>query len=137
MSVTELTERLMNEAASGQSTDWRAVRDEIIKEHENATTTRERVMCLSLYKWIMDAVEPSIQVENMGVFKEARTSDYRLLLFREAMIGRTDGLIPPDKLAEITIREVKEGRMSANDEIHTMALNAINGIFPEPDKSAS
>jgi hypothetical protein len=50
------------------------------------------------------------------------TLKYNLLLFREAMIGRTDGLIDPTVMARITAREVAAGRMTPDDEMHTLSV---------------
>jgi hypothetical protein len=134
MSAKELAERLAQESQVGKEIDWLKVREEIIAEHERATTTAERITCLDLHKAIMDFVERSncISPENMDAFRRTRAQDYRTLLVSEAIIGRTDGNVPPDKLAEITTREVNAGRLSADDEIHKLAINEIERGVSKP-----
>ncbi len=137
MSAIDLTERLVKELQSG-SLDWRNAREDIIAEHRQATTTADRVTCLKLHQAIMDAMERSnVAPENMAQFQKTRGQDYNMLLVSEAIIGRTDGNVPPDKMVEITTREVNAGRMKPDDELHVLAVNGANGIFPatEPEKS--
>jgi hypothetical protein len=99
MSATELAERLAKEAESGSSFDWRKVQQEIVDEHDRATNMAERILCLSLYKALMGTVERQniIEPKDLEKFKTLRAQQYRLLLIREATIGRTDGLDRPEK----------------------------------------
>jgi hypothetical protein len=59
-----------------------------------------------------------------------RSQYYNLLLIKEATIGRTDGNIPPDKLAAITRREVAAGRMSPDDDLHKLAVAGDTVLKP-------
>ena len=120
----ELVDRLIREKRSGDALDWQQVRKDIHEAHDAANTDADRVLCLALHKMIMDAVErqDAIEGDKLADFRETRQEDYNLLLMKEAMIGRTDGLLQPDKIAAITRREVAAGRMSADDELHKLAV---------------
>jgi hypothetical protein len=138
MKPTELAERLSREAETGRSIDWRNAREEIHQAHDEATTEQQRVLCLAMHKAIMDAAERiAIEPDKLADFRKARLQDYNLLLIKEAMIGRTDGNVPPDKLAAITRREVAAQRMSPEDELHKLAVagDAILPPRPAPSKT--
>jgi len=138
MGAKELTDRLMKAVQLGGGIDWKKAREEVCEEQRKAPTTALRVICLRLHKIVMDAAErDSIAPEDRESFRKARAQDYRLLLVNEAMIGRTDGIVPPDKVPEITAREVREGRLSADDEIHVWAVNVTNRTFPQPKAKKS
>jgi hypothetical protein len=126
MSVLSLMERLGREVEANRPINWRQLRDEIHMEHEAATTTTDRVALLGLYKSHMDWVERSGDVTDIEGFRKARRQDTALLLVREAMIGATDGQVNPDKMLEITAREVAAGRMSRDDELHKLALGGLD-----------
>jgi hypothetical protein len=86
----------------------------------------------------MDAVERQniIEPKELEKFKTLRAQEYRLMLIREATIGRTDGLIDP-RLTEITRREVDAGRMAGDDDFHTLAVagGEVLTPLPKPKKS--
>jgi hypothetical protein len=109
---------------SDQLFDWGQFRKEIIEEHKYATTETDRVTLLNLHKTLMDSVErqSKFPADDRAEFKKLRSQEYNLLLFREAMIGRTDGLIDPTVMARITAREVAAGRMTPDDEMHTLSV---------------
>ena len=44
------------------------------------------------------------------------------------MIGRTDGNVDPFKLLPITTREVRDGRMSPDDELHKLAVGGVRQL---------
>jgi hypothetical protein len=121
--------------------DWKRIREEVHDEHERATTTAERVALLSIHKALLDKVERDTDFapEDLETFKTTRRQDYNLLLIQEAIIGRdvADTNIDPQKLAVITEREVKAGRMTANDDLHKLAVAgaAILTPFPKPQRS--
>jgi hypothetical protein len=108
----EVADRLAREAEAGRPLDAGKWREEITRAHEAATTEAERVLCLQLFKAVADAVERQLGPEALPDWRKVRSQYYNLLLIKEAVIGRTDGNIPPDKLAAITRREVAAGRMS-------------------------
>lgn len=128
----KLVDRLIREMQSGRMLNWRQVREDIHEAHDVADTEADRVLCLSIHKTIMDAVEREglIEEDSLAEFREARRQDYNLLLVKEAVIGRTDGNVPPDKMAAITRREVAAGRMSANDELHRIAIEGEMALAP-------
>jgi hypothetical protein len=133
MKAEELADRLSREAKAGGSLDWLSMRKEIFQAHNEATTEQERVLCLALHKLTMDAAErTTIVPEKLADFRKIRLADYNLLLIKEAVIGRTDGNIPPDKLAAITSREVAAGRMSPEGEFHKLAVAGDTVLTPRP-----
>ncbi len=89
---------------------------------------------LGIHKALMDAVErgAGFTAEDMEKFKETRRGDYNLLLIREAMIGETDGNINPQKMGEITRREVESGRMAPDDDFHKLAVAGATILTPLP-----
>jgi hypothetical protein len=133
MSVSELLQRLQA-LPFGVPWDWRQIRKDIHDEHDRATTTADRVALLAIYKSAMDAVERNADFtpEDMERFKKARRQDYNLLLIREAMIGKTDGNINPQKIGEITRREVESGRMAPDDDFHKLAVAGATILTPWP-----
>jgi hypothetical protein len=123
MSATELLKRFSAMASAGEVVDWPVMREEIHAEHELATTEADRVLCLTLHKTLMDFVErTAIGPEKLEKFKETRSQDYSLLLVKEVMIGRTDGNVDPVRMMAITSREIRDGRMSPDDKLHTLAV---------------
>jgi hypothetical protein len=72
----------------------------------------------------MDSVErqAKFSAEDRAEFKKLRSQEYNLLLFREAMIGRTDGLLDPTAMKRITAREIAAGRITSDDEMHTLSV---------------
>jgi hypothetical protein len=133
LKATALADRLSREAEAGGSIDWRGVREEIHQAHDEATTEQERVLCLALHKAIMDAAErTAIEPAKLADFRKTRLQDYNLLLIKEAIIGRSDNNVPPDKLAAITRREVAAGRMLPEDELHNLAAAGDAILTPRP-----
>jgi hypothetical protein len=135
MSVIDLLERIIAEAASGAPMDLPRIRNDIHEEHERATTTADREALLSIFKRVMDEAEPQIRAEDLEEFRKVRRQDYNLLLVREAVIGDDSGLINPQRLAAITRREVDAGRMSPDDELHKLAVPGATVLTPRPPPS--
>lgn len=135
----DLVDRLIREMQSGVTLNWRQAREDIHEAHDAANTEADRVLCLALHKAVMDAVErqsdDAIKEGNLAEFREARQQDYNMFLIKEAVIGRTDGIIPPDRMAAITRREVAAGRMSADDGLHKLAV-AADTILTPPRREA-
>ena len=134
MSVRELFQRLEAHLVGGVPLDWQKIRNDVHEEHERATTTADRVALLDIHKALMDAVErgAGFTAEDLEKFKETRRGDYNLLLIREAMIGATDGNINPQKMGEITRREVEAGRMAPDDDFHKLAVAGATILTPLP-----
>ena len=72
--------------------------------------------------YLASEAESGLKPSTIGRRCKNRDQNYILLLIKEAMIGRPDGIAPPDKLADITRREVAAGRTSADDEFHKLAV---------------
>ena len=128
----ELANRLSKAAQSGDRLNWRQAREDIHRAHDAAETEADRVLCIGLHKSIMDAVERQglVKEDKMEEFREARRKDYILFLIKEAIVGRTDGIISPDKLAAVTRRGVAAGRMTADDEFHRLAVAGDTMLMP-------
>ena len=138
MSVSELLER-MTAQHEGASFEWNKARAEIVDEFRRATTTPERVALLSVYKLVMDAVEGSsvFTPEDMAKIKELRGREYIQMLLQEAV--RPDGLIDPQKMKEITRREIEAGRMAPDDSLHELTTSylAQNQTNAKPTEQVS
>jgi len=122
MTVPEFLDRIQKALVAGNPFNLRDIRNQIIKEQKVATTPEERIALLRLHMAVMDSVERNGGVTNIKEFRKARHQEFALLLISEAMIGATDGNIDPDKLLAVTAREVAAGRLSADDELHKLAL---------------
>ena len=133
MNANELIESIERQMATGEI-EWRQAREDIHAVHRNATTEAERVLCLSLHKAVMDAMERNegaIIPGGMGDFRKLREQDYNLLLVSEVMIGRTDGLVDPVAMRRITDREVAAGRMSPDDEMRKLTQQYTSSASPK------
>jgi hypothetical protein len=139
-SATDLIDSVKKQLQLGRTADWRKVREEIVDAHGRATSIAERVLCLDLHKAIMDAVERQgvIAPEDLEKFRDVRRRDYLHLLVQESMIGLTDGHLNAQKIAEITRREVKAGRLAEDDELHELAEAAamVLGSPPVPHRGS-
>jgi hypothetical protein len=120
----ELIRRIRMEGESGLGIDWQHTRDDIYEAHDAAETEAERVACLRMYFVLMDEVERQgiVYQGKLEEFRELRRQYYTMLLIKEALIGVTDGLVRPDRMAAITRREVAAGRMAGDDETHRIAV---------------
>jgi hypothetical protein len=132
MSVANLIERFSATVQSGIG-DWRPWREEILAEHHAATTASDRVLCLQLMNALMGAIERNnIEPQNLDAFRKSRREQYCAMLIQEAIIGRTDGNVDPVVMASITSREVRDGRMMADDEFHQLAVSGAKELGPIP-----
>jgi hypothetical protein len=131
----EVADRIIREVEAGRPLDAGKWREEITRAHKAATTEAERVLCLGMFKLLADTVEARLRPEALPDWRKVRSQYYNLLLIQEAIIGRTDGLIPPDKMAAITRREVAAGRMSPDDEMHKLFAVADTILKPLPPVS--
>jgi hypothetical protein len=136
MSAKELVERFSALSKAGGKIDWREMREEILTEHENAPTAADRVLCLKLHAALMNLMERTVvEPENLEKFRETRSQEYALMLIKEAMIGQIDGNIDPLKMSSITTREVRDGRMSPDDGLHTLAVAGAEVLGSQPKPS--
>jgi hypothetical protein len=127
MSTSELLERMMATVRQGPLVEWNKFRNEIVEHFRRTTSTTERVALLRVYKALMDAVEqsPGFAPEDMAKIKEARRSEYYLMLIAEG-VG-PDGL-DPQKMEEITRREIEAGRMSPDDGFREDTVRALTEL---------
>ena len=128
MSAEELADRLIALSEAGDPIDWREMRKEILAEHEKAPDESDRVLCLNLHHALLNFAERNaIEPHELEAFRENRYKDYIGLLLREAMIGETEDLDPAKVLA-ITTREVRDGRMREDDELHRLAVDTVRKL---------
>jgi hypothetical protein len=122
MSVSELLERLEKQILPSAQVDWNRLRKDIVEEHKRATTTAERVALLGLYNALMDMVERDggFTPEDKEVIKKTRREEYCLLLIKETLV---DELVDPQKLEEVTRREIEAGRMTPDDDLRKLAVD--------------
>jgi hypothetical protein len=135
MTVSGLFERLQAQAAAGGSMDLPQIREDIHTEHERATTSVDREALLEIHKITMDHAEKHMRGEDLAAFRKLRRQDYIYLLIREATIGDSSGYINPQKMGQITAREVKAGRMAPGDDFHELASAGSAVLKPLPTRA--
>ena len=129
MSAKELLDRFMASAKPGGQIDWHEMRKEILAKHEKAPDERDRVLCLNLHRALMDFVERSaIEPQELEEFRKIQDQDYSALVLRKATIGQTDDDLDPFKVLPITTREVRDGRMREDDELHRLAVDTVRKL---------
>ena len=130
MSVRELLRRL-EAAPPGGDLDFPGIRQEILHEYDKAATAEDRVLCLAMFKVVMDTVER--QLENraqqgnfpptqLAKFKEARRNDYQSLIAQEALVGEN---VCVETLDAITQREIAAGRMAEDNSLRKIAADGM------------
>jgi hypothetical protein len=120
----DLIERLRADTALA---DWVAYRHELVELSPRLDTEADHVALLSVFKLLMDTVEPSVSAADLANFQKLRLHDYRRLLVEEAIDG---GEVDPLRLDHITQREVAAGRLAADDDLRE--LGQIGGTFLAP-----
>lgn len=109
------TKALISGEVLPQLADIHAIRDEIYREFDAATTVERHVAIIELFRTVMDVFETSItDPDKVAAFRNARESDYRLLLVKESMIGEYSS---PERLMRIIDREVAAGRTAWDDDM--------------------
>lgn len=127
MSASELLERLKAIPPGGEL-DFVRIRQEILDEYENVTNTDDRVMCLAMFKVVMDTIERQLEQHGkttpaqLAEFKEARRIDYHSLIIQEATVGEN---VCVETLGAITKREIAAGRMAPDNSLRRIALDRI------------
>jgi hypothetical protein len=126
MSAKEMLDRFMAASANpGTPFDWRKWQKEILAAHEKAPDERDRVLCLDLHRTLLDTVERQIRPDDLEEFRKLRDQEYITLLLQEAMIGQTDDNLDPVKMLAITTREVRDGRMREDDNLHKLSVETV------------
>jgi hypothetical protein len=129
MSAKELLNRL-TAVGEGESFDWRAIREEIHRESDGACTSEDRVILLRVFQAVFDRVERELAADDpdkLPLFRNARLSDYRLLLTKESLVGQN---VCADTLYAVTEREVAAGRMAGDDELRQLAEQDVSRPHP-------
>lgn len=100
--------------------DWNGLRAEIVEEHRKAVTTDQRSALLGLYKAVMDTVarSGSMSPTDAESFATIYRQEYNLMLITEAVVGVD---VDPDRMRDVTRREIEAGRMQPDDELATLA----------------
>jgi hypothetical protein len=130
VNTSELLERMKTAARQGQfATEWNKFRKETVEHFERATSTPEQVAVLRVYKALMDEIEqaPGTSPEDLATINEARRNEYHLMLIAEG--ARPDGLLDPQKMEEITRREIEAGRMAPDDGLRQDTVRALAGTL--------
>lgn len=125
MSASDLISRLQAAVASGESLDFRSIREEIHSLSEQTSDAGERVVLLQVFHAVMDLVERSdgVEPEQLEAFRTTRAQDYHLLLMREVLIGENASA---ELVSAVTQREVQAGRMREDDGLRQVAIKAIS-----------
>lgn len=127
MSASELLQRLRSIPPDAEL-DFTSIRQEILDQYETATTTNDRVLCLSMFKTVMDTVERHLEqhgkatATQIAEFKEARRIDYHSLITQEALVGEN---ICVETLDAVTQREIAAGRMAPNNSLRKIAVDGL------------
>jgi len=124
MSVSDLIERLQA-LPIGVPMDLPKIRTEIHAGFKRARTTAEREALLTIFKAVMDAAERQIKAQDLEEFNKLRRN---LLLIQEAVMP--DGNVDPQKLEDITRREVEAGRMASDDDFRKFAMAGVDVFTP-------
>ena len=104
------------------SNDWHTLHNQILQNHENATSSELYVKLLELHKVLLDKVEKLISgSDDIEKFKIIRQKEYNAMLLRESTIG---GSLCVETLYEITQRELEAGRMHPTHEFIETAIQA-------------
>ena len=120
---------LIDRLRADSSPNWVVYRQEIVDLSPKLRDEADRVAILSVYKVLMDTVEPSVLVTDLPAFQKARLQDYRLLLVEEAADG---GELDPRKLDYITKREVDAGRLAPDDDLRELGQIGATFLAPAP-----
>ena len=130
MSAEELLDRFMAPSKVGDPIDWQEMREQILAEHEKAPDEKARVLFLELHRALLDTVERQelIEPHDREKFRKLWEQEYVLLLLREAMIGQTGDYLDPFKVLPITTREVRDGRLSPDNDLHRQAVDTVRKL---------
>jgi hypothetical protein len=123
--MNERLAKLLTEVRAAQSADWVAVRDRLFELHRELPTFEDKGDCLAAFKQLMDAVEQQASITDRVRLREARRKDYHLFVVNESMI---DGQVEPAKLDQVTLREVRAGRMAVNHRLRILAIFSAYGF---------
>ena len=130
MSTQELLQRL-EAIPPGGDLNFVAIREEILREYDNASSTEDRVLCLAMFKVVMDTVERQLELwaqqgkatpSQLAEFKEARRKDYHSLIVQEALVGEN---VCVETLDSITRREIAAGRMTEENNLRNIAVKGM------------
>jgi hypothetical protein len=107
------------EEKSATVVDWIETRDRIHALHGKLATLEERGLLVKIYVRLMDVVEHADVVQDQKLFRQARQSDYNLLLISESRVGAT---VDSGKLLAVTRREIAAGHIDEEHALHKLAL---------------
>ena len=118
--VMKVAHQFQAAIATGEPFDWQALRDQLDAEHAGARGAGEKEWLLALFKTLMDMVERIDVTPGMAsAFLSDRRDSYHRMLRREASAG---GGCAVRSLDDITLREVKAGRMPEDDPLREAAI---------------
>jgi hypothetical protein len=124
MSANDLLQELQSRS-DGASIDWRSIRERVHHEFDAANTVAERELLLAIFKTTMDYAEATVAKEDLQKFREARRQDYNLLLIKETRVGNN---ISPERMLEVTAREIAAGRMTEDHELRELSVDACASL---------
>ncbi len=118
--VMKVAHQFQAAIATGEPFHWRALRDQLDAEHAGSRDAGERASLLALFKTMMDIVEQiDVTPGTASAFLSDRRDCYHRMLRREASAG---GRCAVPSLDDITMREVKAGRMPEDDPLREAAI---------------
>ena len=125
--MDQYLEHLQADAEAGKPINWRQVREDMHGRHENATSSEERAVYISVWYAVMNLVVQSgiPKEDERAKFSETLNKDYNLFIVRESF---KDGNVVPETLYEVTAREIDAGRMAPNHRLRLLAIFSINDL---------
>ncbi len=121
MDAHKISQKLQTLSLDG-NLNIREIRDDISAAKEHATTEKEHVHLLELFKIVMDCTERQLEEkaipDDLASFRKIRDQDYCRLLILECLQGTN---VNSELLEQVTRREVEGGRMSPDHNLRELA----------------
>lgn len=118
---------LLNEVGA-PSHNWQEIVREVNSEWSECVGDPnkefKRVALLAVFMNVMDAAETTIHPDGLDDFREARRKHYSSFIYQEATVAPDD--IDPEKLYELTNREIAAGRLLPDSSLRRIAQQAID-----------
>jgi len=135
MSIETLMNEL-NNVAIGENIDFGYFHKKIAEEHKNSVKASDKVICLRLFRSLTDLVLNNLTDDDkIAEFRNLSQRYYKLMLTEECIATqdkawRYKGMADPTVMFNILSREVKEGRMSAHDDLYRLTLETVQNLSP-------
>lgn len=132
--IANFTRRMMASRAQSWE-EFRSDRDELVKLNKGAVSDLDQSTLAFIFIGLWEsAYEDGLIDPANEELKGLREGDYNLLLIVQS--SDADGMINPDRMEQVTRREVEAGRMSPDDGFRELAVagSQVLGMGPGPGK---